>query len=42
VLIASSDRIGETLGWKPEFQDLRLIVESAWNWMQRRSARKSA
>ena len=42
VLIASSDSIGAELGWKPEFQDLRLIVESAWKWMQRRSAGKSA
>jgi len=42
VLIASSDKIGEMLGWKPEFQDLRLIIESAWSWMQRSSAGKSA
>jgi len=42
VLIASSQRIRETLGWQPEFQDLRVIVESAWNWMQRRSTGKSA
>ena len=42
VLIASSESIGGELGWKPEFQDLRVIVESAWNWMQRRSAGKSA
>ena len=34
VLIASSDRIKRELGWKPEFQDLELIVKSAWNWMQ--------
>jgi UDP-glucose 4-epimerase len=34
VLIASSDRIKRELGWAPEFQDLELIVESAWNWMQ--------
>ena len=42
VLVASSDSIGETLGWKPEFQELRLIIESAWSWMQRQSAGKSA
>ena len=42
VLIASSQRIRETLGWQPEFQNLRVIIESAWNWMQRRSAGKSA
>lgn len=34
VLIASSDRIKKELGWQPEFQDLRVIVESAWRWMQ--------
>ena len=34
VLIASSDRIKRELGWSPEFQDLELIVRSAWNWMQ--------
>jgi UDP-glucose 4-epimerase len=34
VLIASSDKIMRELGWKPEYQDLNLIVESAWRWMQ--------
>jgi UDP-glucose 4-epimerase len=38
VLIASSDRIRSELGWRPEFQDLRLIIESAWKWMQNRSS----
>jgi UDP-glucose 4-epimerase len=36
VLIASSDRIRSELGWQPEFQDLRLIIESAWKWKQGR------
>ncbi len=35
VLIASSDRIKDELDWQPEFQDLRVIVESAWKWMRR-------
>jgi UDP-glucose 4-epimerase len=35
VLIASSEKIKRELGWRPEFQDLRLIIESAWHWMQR-------
>jgi UDP-glucose 4-epimerase len=35
ILIASSDKIKRELGWKPEFQDLRVIVESAWRWMQK-------
>ena len=34
VLIASSEKIKRELGWKPGFQDLRLIIESAWRWMQ--------
>jgi len=33
VLIASSARIKNELGWEPKFQDLRLIVESAWEWL---------
>ena len=33
VLIAASDKIKRELGWQPAFQDLRLIVESAWRWM---------
>jgi UDP-glucose 4-epimerase len=33
VLIASSEKIKRELGWKPEFQDLRLIIESAWRWI---------
>jgi len=33
-LIASSKKIQRELGWNPEFQDLRVIVETAWRWMQ--------
>ena len=33
VLIASSDKIKNELGWQPQFQDLGLIIESAWRWM---------
>lgn len=33
VLIASSDKIKSELGWQPRFQDLGLIIESAWRWM---------
>jgi UDP-glucose 4-epimerase len=35
VLVASSDRIRRELGWRPQFQDLRAIVGSAWTWMER-------
>ncbi len=34
VLVASSDKIRRELGWSPRFQDLRLIIESAWAWLQ--------
>ena len=34
VLVASSDKIKRELGWQPEFQDLRVIIDSAWRWMQ--------
>ena len=34
VLIASSDKIKRELVWQPQFQDLGLIVESAWRWMR--------
>ncbi len=34
VLIAASGKIKRELGWQPSLQDLRLIIESAWAWMQ--------
>ncbi len=34
-LIASSDKIQKALGWKPKFQAIDKIVESAWTWHQR-------
>jgi len=34
VLIASSSRIKSELGWSPKFQDMRKIIESAWQWLQ--------
>ena len=35
VLVASSERIKRELGWNPQMQDLREIIRSAWDWMQR-------
>lgn len=32
-LVASSEKIKSELGWQPQYQDLRIIVESAWRWM---------
>ena len=34
VLIASSEKIKRELGWNPSQQDLRLIIQSAWDWMK--------
>lgn len=34
-LIASSDKIKRELGWKPQFQSLDTILESAWKWHQK-------
>jgi len=34
ILIASSDKIKRELGWEPKYQDLRVIIESAWHWMR--------
>ena len=31
-LISNSAKAKEILGWKPEYADLRSIIESAWNW----------
>jgi UDP-glucose 4-epimerase len=34
-LIASSEKIKRELGWKPQFQSLDAIIESAWKWHQK-------
>lgn len=39
VLIASSDKIKSELGWQPDFQDLRVIIESAWFWLRKKRVR---
>ena len=31
-LVAAADKIRAELGWEPKYTDLRLIVETAWNW----------
>jgi len=35
ILVASSEKIREKLGWHPELQDLRIIIQSAWDWLTR-------
>jgi len=32
VLVASSDRIKDELGWTPRFPDLEDIIATAWEW----------
>ena len=32
VLIASSDKAKTVLGWKPEYDDLKTIIKTAWKW----------
>jgi UDP-glucose 4-epimerase len=34
VLVAASAKIKRELGWQPQFQDLRKIIESAWSWLE--------
>ncbi|HIZ53990.1 MAG TPA: UDP-glucose 4-epimerase GalE [Candidatus Enterococcus avicola] len=31
-LVASSAKASEVLGWKPEYTDVKKIIETAWNW----------
>lgn len=32
ILVASSDKIQNELGWNPKYPDLETIIKSAWNW----------
>lgn len=34
ILVADSQKIREELGWKPRFESLEDIIESAWQWHQ--------
>jgi len=38
ILIASSEKIKENLGWKPEYEDLETIIQTAWKWHQKEAA----
>jgi UDP-glucose 4-epimerase len=35
ILYAASDRIKRELGWQPQFEDLDVIVETAWRWREK-------
>jgi UDP-glucose 4-epimerase len=37
-LVASSDKLRQTLGWSPKYADLRTIVEHAWNFANSRQS----
>lgn len=32
VVIASSEKSEKVLGWKPEYKDVKEIIQTAWNW----------
>ncbi len=34
-LIAGSDKAKKMLGWKPQFEDPKVIIESVWKWMRK-------
>jgi UDP-glucose 4-epimerase len=34
VLYASSDRLKQHLGWRPAFEQIDTIVETAWRWRE--------
>jgi UDP-glucose 4-epimerase len=40
VLVASSERIKKELGWRPLYNDLKVIIETAWGWIQREQKNK--
>jgi UDP-glucose 4-epimerase len=38
VLVANSDKLKRTLGWKPKFTEIEDIVATAWQFEQKRAA----
>jgi UDP-glucose 4-epimerase len=34
VLYASSDPIKQELGWQPRYEDVEVIVSTAWRWRE--------
>jgi UDP-glucose 4-epimerase len=37
ILVASSEKAREELGWRPQFAELETIIGSAWQYLQRRA-----
>ncbi len=42
VLVASAAKIRATLGWRPRYDDLTFIIETAWAWEQKLQAKQDA
>lgn len=42
VLVADSTKIRQELGWKPRYENLQDIVETAWVWHQKETTHKKA
>jgi len=42
ILVASAGKLQKGLGWKPQFSDLRTIVEHAWRFAERRQVELSS
>lgn len=40
VLVADSEKIRKELGWAPKYEDLEVIIQSAWKWHQRDGKKK--
>ncbi len=38
-LVADSSKVRRELGWKPRYESLEAIVETAWNWQRREALR---
>jgi UDP-glucose 4-epimerase len=38
-LVGSAQKAQQVLGWKPQFPDLESILQTAWNWHQKRPTR---
>ena len=32
ILVADNEKIKSVLGWKPEYNDIKYIIKTAWNW----------
>lgn len=33
ILIASSEKVKKELGWRPKYEDINIIIQSVWNWV---------